>query len=193
MSSRLFRSAVLVVALAPLACSTSQEKARARIGAMNVTYSDDSFVDRAAAGDKVVVRDFLESGMKPDVPSKEGKTPLIAAAEAGRIEIVELLLKSGANVNATDRTKSRNTPLIIASAAGQTDVVKVLLAKGAEKNARDAKTGMNPLLSASVRGSRDVAKLLLDSGVRVDDADNEGRTALIWASLGGRTDRKSVV
>ena len=188
MSSRLFRSAVLVMALAPLACSSSQEKARARLGAMNITYSDESFVDRAAAGDKVVVRDFLESGMKPDVTSKEGKTPLIAAAEAGRLEIVELLLQSGAHVNATDHTKSRNTALILAAAAGQTEVVRVLIAKGAEKNARDAKTGMNPLLSACMRGSRDVAKVLLDSGARVDDADNDGRTALIWASMSGRAD-----
>lgn len=188
MASRLFKSAVLVMALAPVACTSSQEKARARLGAMNIPYSDDSFVDRAAAGDKLVVRDFLASGMKPDVTSKEGKTPLVAAAEAGRVEVAELLLQSGAHINATDRTKSRSTPIIIASAAGQTEVVRLLLAKGAEKNARDAKTGMNALLSASMRGSRDVAKLLLDGGVRVDDADNDGRTPLMWASMSGRAD-----
>src|SRR6266850_8141703 len=171
MASRLFTSAVLVVALAPLACTSSQEKARARLGVMNIAYSDDSFVERAAAGDSVVVRDFLQSGIKPNVTGKDGRTPLIAAAEAGRLDIVQLLLQSGAQVNATDKSKARNTPLIIASAAGQTEIVKLLLAKGADKNARDAKGGMTPLLSASVSGSRDTARLLLDSGVRVDEAD----------------------
>jgi ankyrin repeat protein len=188
MSSRLVKSTVLLLlALAPLACSGSRDRARARLGAMNIDYSDQTFVDRAAAGDVVVVRDFLTSGMKPGVINKEGKTALIAAAEQGKAEVVQLLLASGAQVNERDR-KFRTTPIVWAASQGRTEVVSLLLSKGANPKAREIKAGMTAMLAAASHGHAETVRLLVENGAPVDDIDKDGRTPLMFASQTGQTD-----
>jgi ankyrin repeat protein len=188
MASRLVKSTVvLALALAPWACTSTQDKARASLGAMNITYGDDSFVDRAGAGDALAVRAFLQSGMKPDATDKDGRSALTAAADEGRLDVVKLLLAAGARVDGTDR-KFKRTPLVWAASRGHGEVVAFLLSKGADKDARDEKAGMSALIAASFRGHGDTVKLLLDKGVKVDDPDRESRTALMWASQSGRAD-----
>src|SRR5262245_51974702 len=68
------RTALLVLALVPLACSSSKERARHKLADMNITYDQETFVDRAKAGDSVVVEQFLAAGMNPNGMNKEGKT-----------------------------------------------------------------------------------------------------------------------
>jgi ankyrin repeat protein len=95
--------AAVVLSLAQIACSNSQEKAREKLGQMNIKYNDDTFVERAKDGDVIVVGLFVAAGMSPTVVNKEGKTALLAAAEGGRLPVVELLLEKGADVNARDK------------------------------------------------------------------------------------------
>ena len=68
---------------------------------------------------------------KPDVLKNDA---MRAAAREGHLNIVTLLLASGANVNAADRTGG--TALMAASGAGHTEIVKALLAAGADANAQ---------------------------------------------------------
>ena len=79
----------LIFSLCTLAaCGNPQEEARIKLGQMNVKYNEDTFVDRAQDGDTLAVKLFLQAGMSPNVTEKDGVTPLIAAARAGRLEIV---------------------------------------------------------------------------------------------------------
>lgn len=119
---------------------------------------------------------------------------------------VKLLLKHGADVNATDRRGQSllhvapdkdiaelllvrrvavnakrtdgATALHLAAVYGRKEVVQVLLAHGADVNAK-TKDGITPLHYA--KGS-EVTKLLLASGAKVDVPDNGGNTPLYTAN-----------
>lgn len=69
---------------------------------------------------------LLGEGMEADEADYYGRTPLIAASEAGDAEIVALLIAQGADV---DRSCPSGTALSLANGA---EVVRVLLAAGAD-------------------------------------------------------------
>ena len=57
------------------------------------------------------------------------------AARKGNVEIVKMLLKEGADVNARD--KYGRTALYVAAWRGHVEIVKMLLKEGADVNAAD--------------------------------------------------------
>ncbi len=176
--------AVLVaLAFLELACGNPREKARAKLGEMNVTFSAASFVERARDGDIFAVRYFLEAGMSPDAPDPEGRTALVAAADKGRLEIVQLLLDRGAKVDFRDG-KYRATPLIWASLGGHEPVAQLLLARGADPKAKQQQ-GVDALIAAAARGRTKLVKLLLAHGANPKTTDKEGKTAVMWAAKAG--------
>ena len=87
------------------------------------------------------------------------KTPLIAAADSGNIEIVTLLVNRGANLDARD--DNGWNPLIRASLSGRLAVVKLLSDKGASINARNNNDGQDALLWAALIGNLDVCLFLV--------------------------------
>jgi ankyrin repeat protein len=187
MKRRLVTPALIVlVALTQFACGNPREKARQKLGQMNIKYSEEEFIERAKAGDAVVVREFLTAGMSPNAVNPDGMTALAIAAGNGRLEIVEMLLAGGADVNRRER-KYGVTPLIWASLGGNPKVSEALIAKGADPKQRDQKSGVDPLLAAAARGRAGVVKVLLEHGANPKTADKEGKTAVMWASKAGST------
>ena len=85
-----------------------------------------------------------------------GKTALHYAAEYGHLEIAELLLANGANVNRRDDDKA--TPLYFAAVGGFVDVARLLLDYGADINTRD-KAKESPMDGAVFFGHMNVADL----------------------------------
>ncbi|WP_353273625.1 ankyrin repeat domain-containing protein [Wolbachia endosymbiont (group A) of Agelastica alni] len=100
------------------------------------------------------------------------------AAKHGDIEIVNALIKAGANVNAENKDKW--TPLHFAAAWGHKDVLEVLLTAGANVNAEN-KNKWTPLYLAAVRGHKDVLEVLLTAGANVNAQDENGKTPLYYA------------
>ncbi|KAK5989674.1 Ankyrin-3-like protein [Cladobotryum mycophilum] len=94
------------------------------------------------------------------------------AAYAGRIDVVQLLLKMDANINA--ESAIFGDALQAAVYKGHTAVVTLLLDHGAEVNAQRGKWG-SALQAAAARNYLSVMKLL----------DGGGRTALHWAAARG--------
>merc|ERR1719329_2089062 len=66
---------------------------------------------------------FLDLPVDPDCVSSEGQTPLIAAAQGGKVTVVEALLQAGADVNIG---VNGSTPMIAAFQKGRKDVLRVL-------------------------------------------------------------------
>ncbi|XP_037094837.1 ankyrin repeat and KH domain-containing protein 1-like [Pollicipes pollicipes] len=105
-----------------------------------------------------------DRGMKGDC------TPLMEAATAGHVEVVRLLIKHKADVNA--QSSSGNTPLMYACSGGHVEVVRALLQAGA--NIEDAnENGHTPLMEAASAGHVDVAQILLDHGAGINTHSNE--------------------
>lgn len=71
----------------------------------------------------------------PPTHHQDRRTPLIAAAAAGQLELAEALLAAGADAAA--RGPGGVTALHAASAGGNVEVVRLLAARGADRNARN--------------------------------------------------------
>jgi ankyrin repeat protein len=116
---------------------------------------------------------------------------LASACTNGNIDIVNLLLKYGADPNlGSDDSGNPEVPLIIAAARGHAEdaeVVRALLLAHADPNLVDSK-GNTALISASLAGSTNVARDLLDAKANPNHPDPDGNTALILASHYGRLD-----
>lgn len=129
-------------------------------------------------GDFELVQSLITSGdADVDTPDEEkGVTALLLAAGKGKVQVVELLVKLGANVT-LQRGKYQMSALHCATKGGHLAVVKVLLsADNSNLNALDG-TGCTALYWATRKGHVKIAEYLLDQG-----ADAE-KTRADWRPL----------
>jgi ankyrin repeat protein len=132
-------------------------------------------------------------------PSRE-KRPLLHVALAiavlqarpGGLDVVETLLKSGAN--ATEPDGRGDLPLSKAVRADRTDLVVALLTAmpTGGVDAQDAQ-GRTALIEASRVGARGAASRLMMGGASVDMRDRSGFTALDYARNEGHEDVASAI
>lgn len=103
-------------------------------------------------------------------------TPLHVAAQYGRLDIVKLLIESGAKVKARDQ--DGYIPLHLAARSGNADVVKVLIEGGSDANSK-GKWGSTPLHLAAEYKHLNVVKLLIEEcGADINQVDSKGNYAL---------------
>ncbi len=106
-------------------------------------------------------REIKKRSRKPVKDSTDKSMSLRIAANAGRLEEVEQLLREGADVNA--RAGNGMTPLILASWMGHTKVVELLLRRGADVKAK-TNIGSTALKLARERGHKKIIALLRKHG-----------------------------
>jgi ankyrin repeat protein len=104
---------------------------------------------------------------------------LHVAVKKGHAEVVPVLLRYGADVNARDN--QNQTPLHHASELGYVEIAQLLLDHGADTSARN-KDDNTPLYVAVAKGQRDIIQVYLDRG-----ADVNFRERSNWASILSRT------
>ena len=113
-----------------------------------------------------------------------GRTPLYLAVAHNQLEIAELLLANGADVNARD--PQQHTPLIQALWVYNHDkMVRLLLAKGADVNLSD-RWSMSALAYAAKQGLIDDAKILIANDADINIVS--GSTPLYLAVIGTHTE-----
>ncbi|KAE8137470.1 hypothetical protein BDV38DRAFT_292916 [Aspergillus pseudotamarii] len=97
-------------------------------------------ISDCANGNKRAVKDYLETSSEAQLfirgRDHDSKTTLISAASEPSSEMVSLLLKYGADVNAVDN--GGRSALMEAALFGWAENVKVLLQNGADKHIRDS-------------------------------------------------------
>ncbi|CAE8644225.1 unnamed protein product, partial [Polarella glacialis] len=128
-------------------------------------------------------RQLLEVyGVDPNVQDKQGRTALFQAAAHGSEECVALLVESRCNPELTDN--DGETAIFAAARSGRSDTCAALLALGARAAHRSSERSAHQMaaICAVVAGSEQVLMQLLErGGVRADETDSWGRTALFYA------------
>ena len=139
---------------------------------------------------------LLENGIDINAKDSEGFTPLILAindvvlpteldgdekvARGGREDVVELLLKHGANPNLAD--PAGNTPLHHAAQEDRRVILRLLLENKGDPNYKNSE-GATPLHVATQSPSLRAAELLIKNGANPNAADNKGQTPMHLAAL----------
>jgi hypothetical protein len=116
-----------------------------------------SLVAAVRAGDTQRVLSALKRGVDPDAIDARGWTALIHAAMGNQIEIANLLIEAGANVNA--RTPDGSTPLMAAAVMGHASMARILLDDGADPTLRN-QNGADARVKAEDYGHANVVALL---------------------------------
>lgn len=176
----------------------------------------------AATADSVdILKALIQSGASVNIKDKSGWTPIIHAAIKGKaanvkilqsagaslpadlvypaalgdIDMVQQMLKQGADVNATNEIGWM--PLAAAAVNGHVEIVNLLLHKGAQTDSTGMDRGwrMSALTLAADRGHLEVVKTLLGKKADAnltsfDVAANKstGRTALMEAVYSGHAE-----
>jgi ankyrin repeat protein len=114
----------------------------------------------------------------------DGSTLLHVAIFRGRMDFVDLLLDRGADIESKD--KDGITPFLAASWFNL-EAIPVLIKRGANLNAKD-RCGNSALSIAALSGNLESTHALLKLGLDLENAADEGYTALTWALRRGHDD-----
>lgn len=163
--------------------------------------------DAAREGDLARIAALLDAGRNIEGRDRLEHTVLHEAVKAGRADAVRLLLDRGANPSAEGLF--RITPLLTALNKANVEIARMLLEAGANPNVvmelgispliaaarlkdETARAALVPLLlqhgakvhiqEAAALGDLDTVRSLLDMGIRPDDANEGGVTALMTAA-----------
>ena len=98
--------------------------------------------------------------------NKNGMLPLHIATVFNRLQIVDLLIDKGANVNGTDN-KFGQTALYVAAAGNREAIAKLLINAGANVNSKIPR-GDTSLHAGSMMGHRPIIELLISKGANIN-------------------------
>jgi ankyrin repeat protein len=155
-----------------------------------VTEADPAFrmIRAVRAGDMEELKSMLAKGYDVDLRNKlTGVTSLHMAATVNNVDMIEVLLEAGAEIDA--KTKEGLTPLHLATGTNRVEAVKLLLEKGANIEAKDNR-GNTPLHMTVLQGW-DLTEYLLDKGADIQARCNGGLTPLHRAAMTGK--KKTIV
>jgi len=130
---------------------------------------------------------LLRHDADPNIPNKSGATSLLTIIRASSTsteylqaidETAEVLIKSGASLDFTDKYK--RTYLMLSAESGKAKIIKMLLAQSKHLiNDKDGQ-GLTALMYAAKAKHYQAAKALVESGAKVYLKDSMGKTALMY-------------
>lgn len=162
----------------------------------------------AGAGHRDIVNALCHAGVDANHVQYQGaihggRAPLIVAAEKGDVELINMLVTNGADINfREERNDCGFTPLMAAVERGHLAAVKALLEQGADVDKAD-RYGWSPLMAAvsgrdrkkrllkavgeSVpkreKNKQDLVELLLKYGANATLMDEKGNSILMLAVM----------
>ena len=135
-----------------------------------------SVFEAASLGDAQRVRQILDD--QPELLaaySHDGWTSLHLAAHFGQLQVVDLLLARGAEVDARSTNDLANTALHAALAGGSWATARRLVEQGADVNAVET-GGYMPLHQAADLGDAEMARFLVERGALTDVQTDDQQT-----------------
>jgi ankyrin repeat protein len=150
---------------------------------ISAAQAQDRLIDAIKANDVAAVRALLDTRVDVNAVQPDATTALHWAADRDAAEIVQLLIRAGANVKASNRYGA--TPLWLAALNGNAATIGMLLEAGADANAA-SEEGETALMVAARTGNVDAVDTLLARGADPNAKEHwRGQTALMWAAAEG--------
>ncbi len=159
---------------------TSSDAKQMLLG-MGIPFFSESFFKAITSSDEHVCELFLQAGFDTNMKDIEGNPPLTVAVRAGSLAIVEMLLSSGADINAPSGDRGYS-PLMDAVYSKKPEIATLLLERGANPNVvgSDAQTA---ICIAAGRGDMEMCNLLIKYEANPTIPDALGMTAMGYAKL----------
>ncbi|KAM0555730.1 hypothetical protein ACHAPJ_006121 [Fusarium lateritium] len=129
---------------------------------------------------------LLDSGANPNLPSRNGNTPLLSAAATGHDETVRYLIAHGADPSAT-QGQSGYSPMHMAAHKDKPHILRLLAESGAPVDILD-KMGETPLLIAAKLGNSQSTLRLIKLGADIERVGPDGMSVLSHAVKMGDVD-----
>ena len=142
---------------------------------------NENYVQAVKNNDTEGVKLFIEAGFSASAMDGSGTPVLSLAVRERHIEMVSVLLDSGADVNATSRDRNY-TALMDAAQIGEVKIAKLLLENVADPNTQ-GKDGQTALILAVGRQDVDVIAYLLQNCADCHLKDSMGMSALDYVNL----------
>lgn len=158
-----------------------KERARAQLLERGISCYEENFLLIIGSGDIESVSLFLTAGFSPNTTDSRGIPALSIAVRAQMPEIVELLVKEGADINMLSGDRGYS-PLMDAVQKGDISMATLLIDNGAHPDLR-SKDGQTALIIAVGRGDVATVSLLLSRGANPEIADNLGMSASAYSRL----------
>lgn len=164
---------------------------RSNSAAKNRAEKVRELMNAAANGDSRKVFEILDSGLNVDVTFERdesefsGMTVLMVASKRGYPEMVEALIKRGANVNL--KRYVGDTPLMLAAGSDNVKTVSVLLKAGADPNVKEVSphagelTPLTLAINLSEQHRIEIAEALLAAGAEINPRGNFFMSPLMQA------------
>ncbi|NLK62237.1 MAG: ankyrin repeat domain-containing protein [Fusobacteria bacterium] len=126
---------------------------------------------------KAVESLLVNKKISPNVMTKQGLTPLMIAAKKGYYEITEILIKNGANINTTSKTKN-SAIMYAASSNGESNykIAKYLLEKDSKIDNQNKK-GNTALIISAMKNIK-IYNCLIEKGADTEIRNKEGKLAI---------------
>jgi ankyrin len=130
---------------------------------------------------------LLQHGANANAPTMRGETPLHLASRANQTDIVRILLRNGAQVDARARVRTAAPSASLKFTAGSS-------VRSADANAIDpsVQEQQTPLHIASRLGNVDIVMLLLQHGADVDAATKDMYSPLHIAAKEGQDEVRAI-
>jgi ankyrin repeat protein len=165
------RHASGVVAMIIVSCS---------VGGFAATNGDRRLVEAVKSGDRPAAIALLGRRVDVNAPESDGTTALHWAIHRDDADLVQRLVRAGANVAA--KNQYGVTPLAEAAIVGNATILGNLIEAGADVNAANA-DGQTALMAVARTGRVDAARLLIAHGANVNAKETwRGQSALMWAA-----------
>ncbi len=154
-----------------------------KASSLDFDFLDSLLLQATERGFSKIAQLLIDYGANVNFRDKKlGFTPLHKAVVAGSREVVEVLLRCGAEIDIKDF--DGQPPLFLAVCKGQLEIVSELLKKGADVTVKDKK-GFTPLYIAVENGHAEIVDELCKCGADVNVESQTEQTPLLCACSKG--------
>lgn len=158
-----------------------KENAKSKLLEKGYALFNSSYVDAVKNNEVEIAKLFIVAGFSPSEQDSLGTPVLSLAVRERYIEMVKMLIKEGAIIDAL--SKDRNyTALMDAAQIGEVEIAKELLKHGANPNTQ-SKDGQTALILSVGRQDVQTTEILLKAHADYNLKDSMGMSALDYANL----------